>query len=115
VQEKKNGQIVFENDYGVRDLRSKIKVDSQTNFRRASFTKQFTAMAIMLSVRDGKLRYDESLTDVFPDFPGYGKQITVRNLLNHTSGLPDCEDLMDAAEKTKGKSWSAENQKAKES
>ncbi len=111
---KKDGKIVFENGYGVRDLRSKIKVDAQTNFRRASFTKQFTAMAIMLLVRNGKLRCGESLT-VFPEFPEYGKQITVRNLPNHTSGLPDYEDLMDAAEETKGKSWSAENQKAKES
>ena len=107
---KKDGQIVFENGYGVRDLRSKIKIDAQTNFRLASFSKQFTAMAIMLLVRDGKLRYDESLSDVFPEFPGYGKQITVRNLLNHTSGLPDYQDLMDAVEKTKGQIWSAEKQ-----
>jgi len=56
------------------------------------------------------LRYEESLTDIFPEFPAYGKQITVRNLLNHTGGLPDYEDLMDALEKTKGKVWSAEKQ-----
>jgi CubicO group peptidase (beta-lactamase class C family) len=58
-------------------------------------------MSIMLLVRDGKLRYDDKLTDVFPDFPAYGKAITIRNLLNHTSGLPDYEDLMAAAEKRK--------------
>ena len=51
-------------------------------------------MAIMLLVHDGKLRYDESLTEIFPEFPGYGKTITVRHLLNHTSGLLDYEDLM---------------------
>jgi len=107
---KRDSKIVFENGYGVRDLRSKIKIDAQTNFRLASFTKQFTAMAIMLLVRDGKLRYDETLTDIFPDFPGYGKRVTIRNLLNHTGGLPDYEDLMDAAEKTKGQIWSAEKQ-----
>jgi len=95
---------------GVRDLRSKAKIDSQTNFRLASFTKQFTAMAIMLLVHDGKLRYDESLTEVFLDFPSYGKAITIRNLLNHTSGLPDYEDLMDAFEKAKGPTWSPEKQ-----
>ena len=95
---------------GVRDLRSKAKIDSQTNFRLASFTKQFTAMAIMLLVHDGKLRYDESLTEIFPDFPAYGKTITIRNLLNHTSGLPDYEDLMDAVEKLKGPLWTPEKQ-----
>jgi len=107
---KADGKIAFQNGYGVRDLRSKIKIDAQTDFRLASSSKQFTAMAIMLLVHDGKLRYDQTLTDVFPEFPAYGKQITVRNLLNHTAGLPDYEDLMDAAEKTKGQIWSAEKQ-----
>jgi CubicO group peptidase (beta-lactamase class C family) len=67
-------------------------------------------MAIMLLVHDGKLRYDETLAEIFPDFPGYGKTITVRNLLNHTSGLPDYEDLMDVDEKAKGPRWSPEKQ-----
>jgi len=107
---KKDGKVVFEKGYGVRDLRTTTAIDAQTNFRLASFTKQFTAMAMMLLVRDGKLRYDESLTEIFPEFPAYGKTITVRNLLNHTGGLPDYEDLMDAAEKTKGQIWSAEKQ-----
>ena len=48
----------------------------------------------MLLVHDGKLHYDDHLTDFFPEFPAYGKAITVRNLLNHTSGLPDYEDLL---------------------
>ena len=107
---KKDGKVVFKKGYGVRDLRTTTAIDAQTNFRLASFTKQFTAMAMMLLVRDGKLRYDESLTEIFPEFPAYGKTITVRNLLNHTGGLPDYEDLMDAAEKTKGQIWSAEKQ-----
>ncbi len=107
---KKDGKIVFEKGYGVRDLRTKAAIDAQTNFRLASFTKQFTAMAIMLLVHDGKLRYDQTLTEIFPEFPAYGKTITVRNLLNHTSGLPDYEDLMDAVEKVKGPIWSPEKQ-----
>ena len=105
-----NGQLVFERGYGIRDLHSKVKIDAHTNFRLASFTKQFTAMAVMLLVHDGKLRYDEALTEIFPDFPAYGKTITVRNLLNHTSGLPDYEDLMDAVEKAKGPVWTPEKQ-----
>jgi CubicO group peptidase (beta-lactamase class C family) len=90
----KDGRPVFERGYGVTDLRTLHKVDERTNFRLASLTKQFTAMAIMLLVHDDKLSYDQSLTDIFPDFPVYGKTITVRHLLNHTSGLLDYEDLM---------------------
>jgi CubicO group peptidase (beta-lactamase class C family) len=96
---RKEGSIVFERGYGVRDLRSHAKIDAHTNFRLASCTKQFTAMAIMLLVHDGKLRYEDPLTGVFPGFPAYGKAITIRHLLNHTSGLPDYEDLMVAVEK----------------
>jgi len=107
---RQNGQTVFERGYGVRDLRTKSKIDARTNFRLASFTKQFTAMAVMLLVHDRKIRYDETLTEIFLDFPAYGKSVTVRNLLNHTSGLPDYEDLMDAAEKAKGPIWSPEKQ-----
>jgi CubicO group peptidase (beta-lactamase class C family) len=107
---RQNGRPVFERGYGVRDLRSKVKIDAHSNFRLASFTKQFTAMAIMLLVHDGKLRYDETLAETFPDFPAYGKSITIRNLLNHTSGLPDYEELMEAAEKSEGTIWTPEKQ-----
>lgn len=102
VLARKDGRPVFEHGYGARELRSFAKIDPQTNFRLASCSKQFTALSIMLLVHDGKLRYDNNLTDVFADFPAYGKAITIRNLLNHTSGLPDYEDLMAAAEKRKG-------------
>ncbi len=100
---RKDGRTVFIRGYGLRDLRSSLPIDEHTNFRLASFTKQFTAMAIMLLVHDGKLNYDTRLTDIFPDFPAYGRAITIRNLLNHTSGLVAYEDLMD--KKYAGKSW----------
>ncbi|MCU1272517.1 MAG: beta-lactamase [Acidobacteriaceae bacterium] len=89
-----NGGVLFQRGYGFADLRSQRKIDARTNFRLASCTKQFTAMAIMLLVHDGTLHYGERLTDIFPDFPEYGRAITIRNLLNHTSGLQDYEDLM---------------------
>lgn len=87
---------MFERGYGVRDLRTLTKIDGATDFRLASFTKQFTAMAVMLLVHDGKLRYDQPLTEIFPDFPPYARTITVRHLLTHTSGLLDYEDAMDS-------------------
>ena len=90
----RNGKPVFRRGYGVTDMRTLDPIDAQTNFRLASFTKQFTAACIMLLVHDGKLHYDDHLTDFFPEFPAYGKSITIRNLLNHTSGLPDYEDIL---------------------
>jgi CubicO group peptidase (beta-lactamase class C family) len=107
---KKDGQVIFEHGYGVRKLGTAEKIDAETNFRLASVTKEFTAMAIMLLVKDGKVRYDQRLTEIFPEFPAYGKNITVRNLLTHTGGLPDYEELMDREEKTNGPRWSAEHQ-----
>jgi len=86
--------VVFHRGYGVTDLRTFQKIDERTNFRLASVTKQFTAACIMLLAHDGKLHYDDHLTDFFPEFPAYGKSITIRNLLNHTSGLEDYEDLL---------------------
>ncbi len=69
----RNGKAVFRRGYGVTDLRTRHLIDPETDFRLASFTKQFTATCIMLLVHDGKLHYDDHLTDVFPDFPAYGK------------------------------------------
>lgn len=92
-----DGQIAFEHGYGVTDLKSLRRIGAGTNFRLASVTKQFTAMAVMLLVHDGKLKYDENLREIFPDFPEYGRAITIRMLLNHTSGVQDYEDLMPAA------------------
>jgi CubicO group peptidase (beta-lactamase class C family) len=107
---RKDGHAIFEHGYGVRDLRTFTPIDPQTNFRLASCTKQFTAMAIMLLVHDGKLRYEENLTEVFPEFPAYGKTITIRNLLNHTSGLRDYEWLMEEEERAGHARWTEENQ-----
>ena len=106
---KKHGNMLFERGYGVRDLRSHAKIDRQTNFRLASVTKQFTAMAIMLLVHDGKLHYEDHLNRFFPDFPPYGRDITLRHLLNHTSGLPDYSEIMEQQENG-GPKWSPEHQ-----
>ena len=96
VMVQKNGAIVYLGNRGVADMQAMRPIDGRTNFRLASVTKPFTAAAVMLLVRDGKLGYDASLTDLFPGFPDYGRAITVRHLLQHTSGLPDYEDLMPA-------------------
>jgi len=67
-------------------------------------------MAVMLLAHDGKLKFDDKLGNVFPDFPNYGRSITIRQLLTHTSGLPDYEELMDAVGKANGPRWTKERQ-----
>ncbi len=90
----KDGAAVFELCRGVADIHTRRPIDSETDFRLASLTKQFTAAAVALLVRDGRLTYGSRLTEFFPAFPAYGKDMTVRHLLQHTSGLPDYESLM---------------------
>ena len=107
---REDGKTVFTRGYGWRDRRSRERIDAATGFRLASMTKAFTAMAVMLLVRDGKLRYDDALTDVFAAFPAYGRGITIRHLLTHTSGLPDYEELMEAAQRGRPPLWTAERQ-----
>jgi len=107
---RQDGKTVFERGYGVRDLRSRERIDAGTAFRLASVTKQLTATAVMLLVRDGKLRYDDALSDLVPSFPAYGKGITIRHLLTHTSGLPDYEELMATAEQGRSPIWTAVRQ-----
>lgn len=90
----RNGAPVFKQAYGLANLETNLPVETQTNFRLASVSKQFTAMCIMLLVERGKLTYETSLQEVFPGFPSYGRGLTVRHLLQHTSGLIDYEDLI---------------------
>ncbi|MBI5471963.1 MAG: beta-lactamase family protein [Ignavibacteriae bacterium] len=90
----KHDSIVFSKAYGLADLEVQRPVTPATNFRLASVTKEFTAMCIMLLADRGRLSYEDSLAKFFPDFPSYGRAITVRQLLNHTSGLVDYESLI---------------------
>ena len=86
--------IVFEKGYGLADLENKIPIEPKYNFRLASITKQFTAFSIMLLENSGKLSFDDKLPKYFKDFPEYGKDITIRQILQHTSGLLAYEDYI---------------------
>ena len=86
--------VVYRRAFGFADLEARTPATTRTDYRLASLTKQFTATAVMLLVRDGKLRYDEPLTEALPGFPAYGRAITLRHLLTHTSGLLDYEDFV---------------------
>ncbi|OLA08874.1 MAG: hypothetical protein BHW12_04780 [Coprobacillus sp. 28_7] len=69
-------------------------IRENTNFRLASVTKQFIAYAIMTLVEKNKISLEDTLYDFFPNMPEYTKEITIKNLLNHTSGLLDYEDML---------------------
>ena len=82
-----NGQIVSKGAYGWRDAENKLPMQEDTIFEMASVTKMFTATAVMLLVREGKLDVDDEYTKYCPDYPYPG--VTIRHLLTHTSGMPD--------------------------
>lgn len=88
------GRIIFQEAYGLADAENETPVTPRTNFRIASVSKHFTATAVMMLVEKKRVSLDGTLDELFPGFPAYGKRITVRHLLNHTSGLPDYEDLI---------------------
>ena len=89
-----DGKVTLRRAYGMADLERRVPAAPETDYRLASVSKQFTAMAVMLLVKDGKLRYDQPMRDFFPELPAATAAVTVHHLLNHTSGLVDYEDLI---------------------
>ena len=86
------GKIIFNGVNGKRDFENNIPLSSSDIFELASISKQFTAMMIMMCKEKGLLSYDD-LVEKYLDLPYKG--ITIRNLLTHTSGLPDYQKIMD--------------------
>jgi CubicO group peptidase (beta-lactamase class C family) len=93
----RNGDVIVRRSYGMADLERHLPASPETDYRLASVSKQFTAMAVMLLAMDGKLHYDQPVRDFLPELPASAAGVTVRHLLNHTSGLVDYEDLIPAS------------------
>ena len=89
-----DGEIVFHESFGMAEMEAKRPVQSNTNFRLASVTKQFTATSILLLEEKELIDLNWTLDQVFEDFPEYGQNIQIYHLLNHTSGLLDYEDFV---------------------
>ncbi len=81
--------IIFEEYYGLADVESGEKLGRDHMIGIASMTKQFTGMAVLFLAEEGKLRLGDRISDYLPDLPLGGREITVRQLLSHTSGLPE--------------------------
>ena len=88
------GRVVYSGAVGLADVEAGTRIGAETNFRLASLTKQFTAMAVLILAERSAVSLDQPITEYFPDFAPVGRQITVRHLLTHTSGLVAYEDVM---------------------
>ncbi len=85
----REGKIIKVQSYGVANVESGVPVTNDTMFEIASNSKQYTAGAVMLLAQDGKLNLDDSITKYLSGLPKTYNAITVRHLLNHTSGVKD--------------------------
>ncbi|WP_207430925.1 serine hydrolase domain-containing protein [Sabulibacter ruber] len=97
VSVSQQGKTVYERCLGLANASTGKKIDTRSNFRMASVSKQFTAMAVALLERAGQLSFQSRLSDLLPELGLLGNQITVHHLLTHTSGLYDYEDAVDFA------------------
>ena len=90
----RDGKVVFARGYGLADIEHQIPISTKTVFNLHSLSKSFVAMSVVMLVKQGKLSFDDDVRKYIPELPDYGKPITIRHLLQHTSGLPDVENLI---------------------
>ena len=92
-----DGAPIARRGYGLADLEQGKPVTPATNFRLASVTKQFTAAAVLLLAEDGRLGLDDRARQWLPSMPPIADAVTIRQLLTHTSGLIDYEEIIPAS------------------
>lgn len=92
---RKGSQNVFIGNYGLADLESQEKISEHTLFNTGSISKTFVSNGILILQEEGKLRVDDPISKYFPDFehPEIIKDIKIKHLLSHTSGLPDLREV----------------------
>lgn len=92
---QKDGKALFEKAYGMANMELGVKMQPNHILRLGSITKQFTAVAMLMLVQEGKVSLDDDLTKYLPDYPTGGRKITVAQLLNHTSGIKSYTSMED--------------------
>jgi len=95
------GEITFARGYGLANLEHHVPITSRTTFRIASLSKPFTALSALIAIRQGHFSLDDDIRRHLPEMPDYGKPITVRHLLWHTSGIRSSEALFRLADEGK--------------
>src|SRR3954463_7434734 len=83
----RDGQVVFARGYGMANLEHAVAVTPETVFHIASISKNILAVVVLQLVDEGKLNLDDDVTKYIPEAPTHGRKVTVRQLLNHTSGI----------------------------
>ncbi|HWA15254.1 MAG TPA: serine hydrolase domain-containing protein, partial [Gemmatimonadales bacterium] len=89
-----DGKLAYARGYGMANLELGVPITSRSVFDIGSTSKQFTAASVVLLSLDGKLSLDDDIRKWVPELPSYGKTITIRHILHHTSGLRDYIGLM---------------------
>lgn len=93
------GDVIYSKAVGMADLEHNVPLTTSSAFDIASMSKQFTAMAVVLLHEDGRLSLDDEIQKFIPEVHSEGKRVTIRELLQHTSGIRDYLDLMELAGK----------------
>lgn len=93
----RDGEIVYEAGYGLANLEYGVPITPASTFHVASVSKQFAAMSVVLLALEGRVDLDASIREYVPEVPDFGPTITVRHLLNHTSGIRDQWSLLSMA------------------
>ncbi len=86
---ERNGKVIYHKAFGLADMEHNVPNTTSTIFEAGSVSKQFTAASIILLAQEGKLSLDDDVRKYIPELPTYGRVITIRNLMYHTSGLKD--------------------------
>ena len=89
----RKGRTIFRKGYGLANLELKVPIRPDMAFRIGSVTKQFTAVAVLMLVQEGKLALNADVTTYLPDYPTHGEKITIEHLLTHTSGIKSYTDM----------------------
>jgi len=85
----RNGQVIFSQTWGMADLEHRVPLTNESIIEAGSVSKQFTAAAILLLEQQGKLSLNDDVRKYVPELPDYGTPVTLRHLMQHTSGLKD--------------------------
>jgi len=96
-----DGVTRFKKGYGLSNLETKERVDCDTNFRMASVSKQFTAMAVAILEERGIISREDHISHYLAESPEYMKGIKIKHLVHHLSGLPDYADALWSSDKSK--------------
>jgi len=85
----KNNKIIYNSSFGFADANKNTKLTSDFQFNIGSITKEFSAVALMQLIEKGKLKLNDKISKIFPELPEWSNKVTIKDLLQYTSGIPD--------------------------